>query len=57
MRKFISTILSVILAVSCICVLSAYAETEELLTNGDFEEGEYAPFQKYGHASVIEVSE
>ncbi len=57
MRKFISTILSVILAVSCICVLSAYAETEELLTNGDFEEGSNAPFQKYGHASIIEVEE
>lgn len=57
MKKIISTVLSVIIAVSCICVIGAFAETEELLENNGFEDGVYAPFQKYGPSSVIEVEE
>ena len=55
MKKFYALLLASVLFLSCFSLICAHAVTDELLINGDFEEGEIFPFAKYGPASDVEV--
>lgn len=55
MKKFYALLLASVLFLSCFSLICAHAVTDELLINGDFEEGEIFPFAKYGPNSDVDV--
>ena len=57
MKKIFALLLSVMVLASCLAMLtfSAHALTDELLVNGDFEEGDLSEFFLYGPAAITEV--
>lgn len=55
MKKIFAILLVAVLTISCFSMINIYALSDELLENGDFEDGSLLPFKSYGHASVTEV--
>jgi len=57
MKKIISLLLMLTVIFSCVSTINVFALSDELLINGDFEEGDEESWVLYGNGAMVEVSE